>query len=207
MSHIPIARDAAPYVGGFAAAALLSFVYVSAWLGVFWLGLLLGVLFFFRDPQRAYSGPEGPVLAPADGRVVQIREEGERKTLSIFLSVLDVHVNRAPVSGRVERVEYKRGRFQAAFRPGASAENERNAITIRSAVGPVTAIQIAGLLARRIVCTLHEGDEVRAGDRIGLIKFGSRVDVLVPPSVDWTVQVGSRVRAGVTVIGTAAERK
>lgn len=204
MPRIPIARDAAPYLGGFAAAAILSFVYLSPWVGVFWFACLAFVAFFFRDPHRMHTEGEGSVLAPADGRVVQLAEQEGMKRVSIFLSLLDVHINRSPVSGRVERIDYRRGKFQAAFRHGASTENERNAITIRSPLGPVTAVQIAGVLARRIVCTLREGDEVRAGDRIGLIKFGSRVDVLVPPSVVWRVEVGSRVRGGVTVIGSAS---
>lgn len=206
MTRIPVARDALPYVVAIGAAALLSFVYITPYVAAFWLALLLFLVFFFRDPDRVAGGEEGVVLSPADGRVVQLREEGGRKALSIFLSVLDVHVNRSPVSGRVGRVAHHRGRFQAAFRHGASAENERNVITIHSALGEVTATQIAGLLARRIVCTLTEGDEVRAGERIGLIKFGSRVDVTVPASVTWTVEVGSRVRGGVTVIGTGPER-
>lgn len=202
-----IAKDALPYLVGFGAAALLSFTFISPWLGAVWLALFLFIGFFFRDPERSHPALEGHmVLAPADGRVVLVRDDGQgRKALSIFLSVLDVHVNRVPVSGRVERVEYHRGSFQAAFRHGASHENERNAVTIRSPVGPVVAVQIAGLLARRIVCTLREGDEVRAGDRMGLIKFGSRVDVIVPASVTWAVDVGSRVRAGVTVIGIGSE--
>ncbi|MFN2433435.1 MAG: phosphatidylserine decarboxylase [Gemmatimonadota bacterium] len=201
-----IARDALPYLGGLAAAAILSFLFISPWLALVWVALLSFVAFFFRDPHRVYTGTEGAVLSPADGRVVQLREEEGRRTLSIFLSVLDVHVNRAPVSGRIEKVEYHRGRFQAAFRHGASSENERNVITIRSPVGLVTAAQIAGLLARRIVCTVREGDEVQAGERIGLIKFGSRMDVSVPAGVAWSVEVGSRVRAGVTVLGRARER-
>jgi phosphatidylserine decarboxylase len=198
------ARDLLPYVGGLGAAAVLSFLFVSPWLAAFWLLLLAFIAFFFRDPHRVPPGAEGALLSPADGRVVRVGEEADGRPLSIFLSVFDVHVNRAPVSGRVTRIVYSRGRFQAAFRHGASHENERNAITIESALGPVTVVQIAGLLARRIVCTLREGDEVRAGDRIGLIKFGSRVDVLPPPSVRWDVEVGDRVTGGVTVLGRVA---
>lgn len=205
MMRLPIARDAAPFLGGFAAAAILSFVYFSVWLAALWMALFLMVAFFFRDPERRHSGVEGIVLAPADGRVVRVREGPDGSTLSIFLSLLDVHVNRSPVSGQVARVEHRRGRFQAAFRHGASSENERNEITIRSSLGEITAIQIAGLLARRIVCTLREGDHVEAGQRIGLIRFGSRMDVVVPPTVQWTVGVGSHVRAGVTVIGRGPE--
>ncbi|MBA2565685.1 MAG: phosphatidylserine decarboxylase [Gemmatimonadetes bacterium] len=203
MPRLALARDALPYLGGFAAAALLSLPWWPALAGVFFL-LFLFIAFFFRDPHREHGGEAHVVLSPADGRVVQIREEGEWRALSIFLSVLDVHVNRAPVGGRVTSVEYRSGRFQAAFRHGASSENERNVVTIESDLGSVTAIQIAGLLARRIVCTAREGDRLEAGERIGLIKFGSRMDVLVPRSVDWTVEVGARVRAGVTVIGRRA---
>lgn len=202
--RLGFARDLLPYVGGLGAAAVLSFLFVSPWLAAFWLLLLAFIAFFFRDPHRVPPGAEGALLSPADGRVVRVGEEADGRPLSIFLSVFDVHVNRAPVSGRVTRIAYSRGRFQAAFRHGASHENERNAITIESTLGPVTVVQIAGLLARRIVCTLREGDEVRAGDRIGLIKFGSRVDVLPPPSVSWDVEVGDRVTGGVTVLGRVA---
>jgi phosphatidylserine decarboxylase len=202
VARFGIARDVLPYVGGLGAAAVLSWLFVSPWLAAFWLLLLAFIGFFFRDPHRVPPAHEGVLLSPADGRVVRAGEDDDgRGPLSIFLSVFDVHVNRAPVSGRVTRIVYTRGRFQAAFRRGASSENERNAITIESDVGPVTVVQIAGLLARRIVCTLREGDHVRAGDRIGLIKFGSRVDVQAPQTVRWDVRVGDRVTGGVTVIG------
>jgi phosphatidylserine decarboxylase len=203
LKKIPVARDALPYVAGFAAAAVLSYLYISPFLAALWLVMLGLVALFFRDPERVVHEIEDAILAPADGRVVQLGHSAGGKALSIFLSLLDVHVNRAPVSGLVESVVYHRGSFNAAFRPGASERNERNIITIRAAFGPVTAIQIAGLLARRIVCTVRAGDRVRAGERIGLIKFGSRVDVLVPDCVAWNVGVGSRVRGGLTVIGTA----
>jgi phosphatidylserine decarboxylase len=201
------ARDVVPYVGGLGAASILSFLFVSLWLGLLWFLLLVFVLFFFRDPERAYPGSDagGVLLAPADGRVVEIRPEGAVQALSIFLSIFDVHVNRAPATGVVESVQYTPGRFQAAFRRGASLENERNAITLSTTLGSVVVIQIAGVLARRIVCTVREGDHVRAGDRIGLIKFGSRVDLVVPASVTWNVDVGSRVKAGVTVVGVPAK--
>jgi phosphatidylserine decarboxylase len=203
---MPIARDGLPYMALLVAAALVS-LFVSSWLAAGFLVLLLFVAFFFRDPERRYTGPEDVVLAPADGRVVRVREEGNLRALSIFLSIFDVHVNRAPVGGTVESVAYSRGGFRAAFHHDASVENERNAVTIESLLGRVTAVQIAGLLARRIVCSLHAGDRVRAGQRMGMIKFGSRMDVIVPVDIDWTVAVGSRVRAGVTVIGQARARE
>jgi phosphatidylserine decarboxylase len=201
MRRMPLAKDALPYIVGLGAAALLSFLFVSGWLAIVWVVMLLFITFFFRDPERAVAaGGETVLLAPADGRVVQLRDEEGLKGLSIFLSIFDVHVNRSPASGQVESVRYTPGRFQAAFRHGASIENERNAIVLATSLGPVRVIQIAGVLARRIVCTLREGDRVKAGDRIGLIKFGSRVDLLVPPSVTWKVEVGTRVKAGLTVV-------
>ncbi len=203
---ISISRDGLPYIVPLAVAALVALPF-SVWVSATLLALLAFIAFFFRDPERSYVGPDDVVLAPADGRVVQLREEGDRRALSIFLSVLDVHVNRSPVSGTVERLVYHKGGFRAGFQHDASAENERNAIVIGSPLGQVTAVQIAGLLARRIVCTLREGGRVRAGERIGMIKFGSRMDVIVPTSIDWTVEVGSRVRAGVTVIGRAGAAK
>lgn len=206
MPRIRIARDALPYLGGLAAATILTGLFFSPWLALVWLTLFLFVAFFFRDPERTHAGEEGVVLSPADGRVVRIRDEAGARDLSIFLSVLDVHVNRAPVSGRVERVTYHPGRFQAAFRHGASSENERNEIEIRAPFGTVTAVQIAGLLARRIVCTLRPGDRIEAGQRIGMIKFGSRMDVAIPPGLRWTVSVGDRVSAGVTVLARGEAR-
>jgi phosphatidylserine decarboxylase len=203
LPRIPIARDGLPFILVPALAAAPSLL-LSGWLALFLLGLALFMAFFFRDPERPTPGADDVLVAPADGRVVRLVEEGGRRTLSIFLSVFDVHVNRSPATGLVERLQYHPGRFQAAFRHGASTDNERNAVTLRTTLGTVTAVQIAGLLARRIVCRLKEGDYVRAGDRIGMIKFGSRMDVTVPASVDWTVGLGTHVRAGVTVIGRPA---
>jgi phosphatidylserine decarboxylase len=200
---MPIAKDGIPFVGTAGLAALVSLLF-SGWLAALFLVIGGFLAFFFRDPERRYDGPAGVVLAPADGKVVQVREEEGNRALSIFLSVFDVHVNRSPVPGIVQSVSYHKGGFRAAFRHDA-AENERNAIVFDSPLGRVTAVQIAGLLARRIVCRLRAGDSVRAGERIGMIKFGSRTDVIVPASIAWTVEVGARVRAGVTVIGRPAQ--
>lgn len=168
-------------------------------------------LYFFRDPEREIPG--GPVsVAPADGKIVSIRSEAAGRTrISIFLSVFDVHVNRAPVGGRISQVEYQRGRFLVASREQASLENESNTITVVPQEGePVVFKQIAGILARRIVCYKRPGDEVRTGERVGLIKFGSRVDVFLGP--EWEIQVtqGARVKAGSSILArrkeTAGER-
>ncbi len=168
---------------------------------------LLGAFcaWFFRDPERMI--PAGPVaLSPADGRVVRVVQEGNRLTrISIFLNIFDVHVNRSPISGVVTDVTYKRGQFLVASRELASAENEQNIVTVRADDGTkVVFKQIAGLIARRIVCTKQVGDVVQAGERVGLIKFGSRVDVILGP--EWRVEVspGAHVSAGSSILARRA---
>lgn len=197
-----IARDGYPYI--------LFFLPVGCALcagGYFWIGavfIVLGVFiaFFFRDPERLFSGDGHKVVSPADGKIVSIRKEGDQDALSIFLSVFNVHVNRAPVAGVVSQIHYIPGKFLGAFYEKASTENERNSITIRREDGSqITFIQIAGLIARRIVCWKKEGEKLAAGERIGLIKFGSRVDVYFPPGAKIQVRLGQKVKAGETVIG------
>jgi phosphatidylserine decarboxylase len=163
-------------------------------------------LFFFRDPERRAPPDPHVVLAPADGRVLVAGSvtsgnapAGVWQQVSIFLSPLDVHVNRTPVSGHVTRVEYHPGRFLPAYRPDAS-ENERTEVWIERDGQRVVFRQIVGILARRIVCRLAPGDEVRAGDRCGIMKFGSRMDVFVPPDAELLVRVGEHVRGGETIL-------
>jgi phosphatidylserine decarboxylase len=168
----------------------------------------LGFLFwFFRDPERTPPGGERGVVSPADGRVLAVAEEREERFLrtpatrvTVFMSPLDVHVNRNPVSGTVERVEHTPGRFRAAFADKASLDNERNAVVLVAGGRRYLVVQIAGALARRIVCRLRPGDHVERGARFGLIMFGSRMDVFLPAGVRPVVKPGDRVRAGVTVI-------
>jgi phosphatidylserine decarboxylase len=176
-----------------------------AWLAGPWAAaplFLLAVfcLYFFRDPERAI--PAGPVaVSPADGKVVAIRRvDGERTRISIFLNIFDVHVTRTPIPGTVTKVEYRRGRFLVASKAEASSENEQNAITVEGEGTSVEFRQIAGLIARRVVCFKRTGDRVAAGERVGLIKFGSRVDVLLGP--EWKIEVaeGARVSAGSSVL-------
>lgn len=172
------------------------------------LAALVGLLvYFFRDPQRTPPAGVGLVLAPADGRVVAVAQahephflEGAGLKISIFMSLLDVHVNRAPVEGRVALVAHVPGRFLQAFRPEASEANEHNLIGLESRYGKVLVKQIAGILARRVVCWVQAGQELRGGERLGLIKFGSRVDLYLPPGMEPAVRVGDRARAGVTLI-------
>jgi phosphatidylserine decarboxylase len=164
---------------------------------------------FFRDPERRTPGGEGLIVSPADGRVVEVKEvakgrlwEGPGTRVSIFLSVLDVHVNRAPVPGRVEQIEYQKGNFYAAYLERASEQNEQNALRITDAKGrSLTLVQIAGVLARRIVCYVRQGDALSQGQRLGLIMFGSRVDLFLPRGLKVEVVKGQRVKGGETVIG------
>ena len=162
--------------------------------------LALFCLYFFRDPDRAI--PEGPVaVSPADGKVVGIRSDGsECARISIFLNIFDVHVNRAPVGGKITQVEYAKGRFLVASREVASSENERNTVTIDGEGTSVRFAQIAGLIARRIVFTKKLGDQVAKGERVGLIKFGSRVDVFLGPEWEIAVKPGERVSGGSSIL-------
>ncbi|MDZ7373303.1 MAG: phosphatidylserine decarboxylase family protein [candidate division KSB1 bacterium] len=171
-----------------------------------WL-LVLFTVYFFRDPDRQGPRGENLVVAPADGKVVEIAEvvpeeylEGNCLRISIFLSIFDVHVNRAPVSGRVEYFRYHRGEFRPAYRKGTGETNEHTSIGIRTPRGQVLLKQVAGVLARRIVCDLREGDRVEQGERFGMIKFGSRVEVFLPLGSTPRVAVGQKVRGGVDIL-------
>jgi phosphatidylserine decarboxylase len=197
---MPVAVQALPYVTVLSAAAAL-----AGWLGGFGAAAPLlaaagFVVFFFRDPHRVSPEEDGLVVSPADGRVtdVELRPEGAR--ISIFLSVFNCHINRAPVAATVVSVAYTRGRFRAAWDRRAASENERNHLTLRAADGEYGVTQIAGVLARRIVCSRRQGDRVARGERLGLIQFGSRTDLHLPPGVEPTVAVGDRVRGAVTVL-------
>ncbi|MBA2340309.1 MAG: phosphatidylserine decarboxylase family protein [Pyrinomonadaceae bacterium] len=162
--------------------------------------------FFFRDPRRQIPTDTALVVSPADGRVTRVERldssNPESPTIvSIFLSVFDVHVNRAPIAGEVTDVSYTKGRFVIATRADASIVNEQNALTIRNERITVVCKQIAGVLARRIVCWKKAGDRLTLGERFGLIKFSSRTDLVLPPEVDVAVTVGERVRGGISIIG------
>jgi len=177
------------------------------------LSILVGVLFlfnlfFFRDPDRKIPDGDNLILSPADGKVVQIERvietdyfKMEVQRLSIFLSVFDVHVNRIPISGTVNFFQYIPGKFFVAFEPKASELNEQSVIGIQSGNKKVLFKQIAGIIARRIICNVADGDTVSAGQRFGLIRYGSRVDVFFPENAKITVDVGDRVVGGKTIIG------
>jgi phosphatidylserine decarboxylase len=203
-----------PFILGGLVAVMLGLV-LGPWLA--WLGLLFAVLclYFFRDPERVPPGRPGAVIAPADGRVVSLvpavppSELGlgqmPRWRVSIFLSVLDVHVNRVPADGIVTRIAYRHGSFLNASLDKASEANERNAIALRLPDGrEIAVVQIAGLIARRIVCDLREGDTVHAGQRLGIIRFGSRTDLYLPEAVRPLVAIGQTMIGGETVIAELA---
>lgn len=178
---------------------------IVSWLASVWWALPLYILaafclYFFRDPERAI--PSGPVaVSPADGKVVAIRPDGANATrISIFLNIFDVHVNRSPIAGRISEVRYQRGHFMVASKELASSQNEQNLVRVDGEGTSVTFSQIAGLIARRIVFYKRAGDEVKKGERVGLIKFGSRVDVYLGPEWETAVQVGEHVSAGSTVL-------
>ena len=168
------------------------------------------VLNFFRDPERIIPTGPGVIVSPADGRVVEVREESEsgcpRQRVSIFMSPLNVHVNRSPIAGTIQNVTYRKGSFRMASEPLASVENEQNVFAVRDEADEVIVRQIAGVLARRIVFWKKPGDKIERGERVGMIKFGSRVDILVTPDVSLCVQVGHRVWAGSSVIGISRPR-
>jgi phosphatidylserine decarboxylase len=206
----PIHPEGYPFVG---VAALASVVLLWLWPSLGWLAVAATVwcAYFFRDPQRVTPIRDGIVVAPADGRVSQVSsvvppEElalGERplQRISIFMSVFDCHVNRSPVAGRVERILYRAGKFLSADLDKASEDNERNAFVIATATGQrFGVIQIAGLVARRIVPFVREGETVAAGQRIGMIRFGSRVDVYLPEGARPLVAEGQTAIAGETTL-------
>jgi phosphatidylserine decarboxylase len=184
--------------------------FASPVIGAILLAVTAFLLFFFRDPERAVSVPDSAVVSPADGKVMVAGAPTVRdfpadrwQQISIFLSPMDVHVNRLPVSGRVTRVVYHPGRFLPAYRADAGDLNEYTEVTIDSGGGrTVVARQIVGILARRIVCRAREGSIVKAGDRFGVMKFGSRMDIFMPAGTTIHAKVGDKVVAGVTIIAT-----
>jgi phosphatidylserine decarboxylase len=200
------------YIYGF---SLLAVAAVLVWLtGVWTWGIapiLLAAFFlwFFRDPNRLIPAGDGLIVSPGDGLVTETvriqTPDGERQRISIFLSVFDVHVNRTPISGVLTTVRYQKGKYLNAMNPASAESNEQNVVTVRGEGVEVTFKQIAGLLARRIVFDYKQGDLVERGQRVGLIKFGSRVDVVVPAEAELQVKVGQRVKGGSSVLAMMGE--
>jgi len=203
---IPIASDGFTLIKIFFLFAIASYIltrlhwffYVVA---VVFLFLTVFLLVFFRDPERNVQQDEKLILSPADGTVLNIVKAGDQQTIEIFMSPLNVHVQRAPVSGTVSSIKYKKGAFLPAYVPKASELNEQNIITLKNSVLTMDVKQIAGVMVRRIVSYVKQGDTVFQGQRIGMIKFGSQVDITFPESVEVKVKLKQKVKAGLTVIG------
>ena len=181
-----------------AVLALALGLYLAAFLVI---AMAVFVAFFFRNPNREIPSDPSIIVSPADGRVVKVERAGKVTKVSIFLSIFNVHVNRSQIAGRIEAIDYKAGKFKAAFNHAASAENERNVIRVAQGDLKLVFTQIAGLIARRIVCWKKVGDTVTKGELVGLIRFGSRVDVFFPAGTEVTVEMGARVRGGSSPIG------
>jgi phosphatidylserine decarboxylase len=205
----PVARPGLPIILGCAfttvVLALLGFTVPT----LFVLAITFFVVYFFRDPDRIAPNAAATVVSPADGKVIAVETvdespfyEGGCKKISVFMSVFNVHVNRIPYEGTVKKISYHPGKFIAANRNKASSDNERNAIFLETDEGShITVVQIAGLIARRIICTVEPEQYVRRGQRLGMICFGSRVELFVPPETEIGVAVGEHVKAGVTIMG------
>jgi phosphatidylserine decarboxylase len=206
---VPIHREGYPFIAAFAGASL---VLGLIWEPLFWIGLILTgwCAYFFRDPERVTPVDDRLIVSPADGVVsfvgpaVPPRElglgAGEMTRVSVFMNVFSCHVNRSPARGRITAIEHRPGKFINAELDKASTENERNGIVIESPNGRIAAVQVAGLVARRIVCWTEAGNDIATGERIGLIRFGSRVDVYLPEGAAVRVAVGQTAVAGETII-------
>ena len=209
--HPIIAREGWPFLAGILAIALLTSYFVGGFAAfLVWLAALF-VLQFFRDPGREIPKDEGVVLSPADGRVIKVERAqdpyGQRDAIlvSVFMNVFNVHSNRSPVDGRIEKIQYYPGKFFNADLDKASLENERNAIVLTTPdQQTVTFVQVAGLIARRILCYVKAGDELTRGQRYGFIRFGSRVDVYLPLTAHVKVSIGDKVSATTTILAVLA---
>ncbi len=205
---IPVAAEGWPFIVPLAVITALLFAF--GWKSTAWVSLVvtLFVLFFFRDPERPVPQGEGVVVSPADGKVIVVKDiyepdylKQDVKQISIFLSVFNVHVNRVPIAGTIATVKYNPGKFHVASVDKASLDNEQTAMVIANGTHKILVKQIAGLIARRIVCYAKPGDTVKTGERYGLIRFGSRVDIFLPKDADLMVKVGDRIKGSRDVIG------
>lgn len=206
--RIPVAKEGVPFIG-----TLVFWALIFAILGFKWGAALTGLLacftlYFFRDPERVSPTGRDVICSPADGRIIRIEEvtsgpnvEGPMVQISIFMNIFNCHVNRSPVGGKVREISYRKGSFWPADHKKAFTKNEHNCLVLEDECGRlVEVVQVAGLIARRIVCWAEPGDELYLGDRIGLIRFGSRVDVYLPKDADISVKLGQKVFAGETII-------
>lgn len=204
---MPIAKEGIPFIIIPFILSIISFLFPILTLGVFFLIISLFMAFFFRDPFRKIPSRENIILSPADGKIIEMEEKEDEifpeekfYKISIFMSPLNVHINRAPLSGKVENVIYRPGYFKPAYKE-ESKRNEQHIIVFETDKGKIIMKQIAGILARRVVCKIKENQEVKAGDKIGMIIFGSRVELLLAKRPELFVKIGDKVRGGETIIG------
>src|SRR4030042_2115099 len=205
---IRIAPDGYPFIIIFAFITILIYIFGKPWMAVLPLTVTLFMVLFFRDPDRIIPVDKGVFVSPADGKVILIKDvyekdylKAESKEISIFMSIFNVHVNRAPFEGKISLIKHSPGKFLAAHKDAASIENENMVMVLEGKNGKILVRQVAGLVARRIVCRVKAGDVLRRGERYGMIKFGSRLDVFLQKETEIQVRLGDKVKAGQTVLG------
>jgi len=209
-----IASDGYPFIIIFAFITVLVYIFGKPWIAVFPLIMTVFMAFFFRDPERKIPQDNSIFVSPADGKVILIKNiyerdylKSESKMVSIFMSLLDVHVNRAPCDGKVSLIKHSAGKFVVAHKDVASIENENTVMILDGKNGKILVRQVAGFLARRIVCRVKIGDVLKRGERYGMIKFGSRLDVYLPRDSEVKVSLGDKVKAGETIVGILSHYK
>src|SRR4030043_2472204 len=205
---IKLAPDGYPFIILFAIITILVYIFGKPWMAVLPLTVTLFMALFFRDPDRTIPVAKGVFVSPADGKVILIKDvyekdylKAESKEISIFMSLLNVHVNRSPCDGKVSLVKHSSGKFLVAHKDAASMENENTVMVLEGKDGKIVVRQVAGFLARRIVCRAEVGDKLRRGERYGMIKFGSRLDVYLPKDVKIKVKAGDKVKEGESILG------
>ena len=203
-----IAPDGYPFIIIFAVITVLIYFFGKPWIAILPLIITLFMVLFFRDPERKIPEGEGIFVSPADGKVILVRDvyekdylKSESKEISIFMSLINVHVNRSPCDGKVSIVKHLSGKFLVAHKDAASMKNENTVMVLEGKDGKIVVRQVAGFLARRIVCRAEVGDKLRRGERYGMIKFSSRLDVYLPKDVKIKVKSGDKVKAGETILG------
>jgi phosphatidylserine decarboxylase len=198
----PLVVEGIPYIIPPAVITMVGGVWGKIYLFLPFLVLTVFACSFFRNPPRRIPRGDGLILSPADGRIIGVKKGKQDTTVSIFMSIFNVHVNRAPAAGTIKSIQYQRGRFLPAYSGEASRQNEQNALQLESAEGlRLVFVQVAGIIARRIVCYVRRGDKVQRGEIVGAILFGSRLDVYLPPGVELKVRKGERVKGGESVLG------
>ena len=203
-----IAKEGYPYIIIFAATTIVALLLGGKWMVIAPFVITVFMFYFFRDPEREIPEGEGLFVSPADGKIILIKDVFEKehlkadvKEISIFMSPFNVHVNRTPCDGKIKNIQHNKGKFMAAYKDEASFKNENIEMTLKTKYGDILVRQVAGYVARRAVCRANAGDSLKRGERYGIIKFSSRLDVYLPKNTEIKVKLGDRVRAGETVIG------